>query len=148
MCEFLYFAEGIITGHEIKGDLIINVLLRHWTEPPLVLFQSLHQTFGTWLQIFSPIQPQETRRGQTLLLGDEVWLTVSAPVHPEDVALGRGQGVCARQAVNTTASWTGPHQPVGATASLYIVIIACGQKFVDTVLEYIHALLSCSPFLI
>ena len=29
MCEFLYFAEGIITEHEIKGDLIINVLLRH-----------------------------------------------------------------------------------------------------------------------
>lgn len=70
-------------------NLSINVLLGHRTEPPLVLFQSLHQTFGTWLQIFPPIQPQETRRGQTLLLlGDEVWLTVSAPVHPEGVGSG------------------------------------------------------------
>lgn len=66
----------------------INLLL---LQPPLI-WKGFPPYFGTSLQEFGPIQPQEHQWGPSLMLGDKVVLTVGIPVHPKGVGWSWGQG--------------------------------------------------------
>lgn len=60
--------------------------------PPTALMKAFPHDFGRWLQGFAPIQPQELRWAQMLILGDGARLAVIVPAHPKCAAEDWGQG--------------------------------------------------------